>query len=349
MSSFSLLTPAGVALWLGVGVLLPHEVAPVACWLVWGATFVLATTERFPLSLRQGALAAQVVAGVGCALTGPSVATALLAATAGQLPFFVGTWPAAAVAAAQLATVVVGEGLRDGWDDAALAAALYGAFQAFSLGAATLAVRERAAREVVLALNAELIAARAELATAERRDERLRIARDLHDAVGHHLTALGLQLELAARQTDGPAREAVLASREVARELLAEVRATVGALRDGPIELAAGLRALTALPRPVVEVTGHPEARGPAGEVLLRAAQEIVTNAARHGRAGRVWLSLHEDDGQIVLSARDDGPGVAAPAIGNGLRGMRERVEALGGTLEVAGGPGFPVTLRVPA
>ncbi|MCA9491231.1 MAG: hypothetical protein KC621_14975 [Myxococcales bacterium] len=146
MSSFGLPTAAGLALWLGVGVLLPHEALPVASWLVWGLTFVGATTERFPLTARQAALALQAAAGVTCALTGPSLATALLAATAGQLPFFVGTWPAAGLALAQLAVVALAEGLRDGWDDAALVTAIYGGLQAFALGAATLAVRERAAR-----------------------------------------------------------------------------------------------------------------------------------------------------------------------------------------------------------
>ncbi|MCA9491232.1 MAG: sensor histidine kinase, partial [Myxococcales bacterium] len=111
-------------------------------------------------------------------------------------------------------------------------------------------------------MNEELLAARAELASAERRDERLRIARDLHDAVGHHLTALGLQLELAARQTEGPAKASVLASRDLARAMLAEVRATVGALREGPVDLDAGWRALAALPRPVVAISGHPGGSG---------------------------------------------------------------------------------------
>jgi signal transduction histidine kinase len=85
-------------------------------------------------------------------------------------------------------------------------------------------------------------------------------------------------------------------------------------------------------------------------QVLLRCAQEIITNAVRHASAGHLWLKLRRDAGEIRLEARDDGRGSDQPSPGNGLRGMRERLSACGGRVDILTSPGrgFALDVRLP-
>ncbi len=178
----------------------------------------------------------------------------------------------------------------------------------------------------------------------------MRISRELHDRLGHHLTALRLNLEVADRRSD-----ALTAARELGRGLLSELRAAVEELREPDrLDLSRALRTLAdELPEPRVHVSA-PEAlavRDPTcAAAILRCAQEIATNAARHAGARNLWFELTQHEGVLELRARDDGRGAHEVRAGNGLRGMRERVEAAGGTLVVdAGeGKGFAVRARLP-
>ena len=180
----------------------------------------------------------------------------------------------------------------------------------------------------------------------ERLAERLRISRELHDRLGHHLTALRLNLEVADRRGD-----ALAAARELGRGLLAELRAAVEELREPDrLDLSRALRAIAEeLPAPRVHVSA-PESlavRDPGcAAAILRCAQEIATNAARHALAQNLWFELTQRDGVLELRARDDGRGARDLRAGNGLRGMRERVEAAGGTLVVDSGEGTGFAVR---
>jgi len=180
----------------------------------------------------------------------------------------------------------------------------------------------------------------------ERLAERLRISRELHDRLGHHLTALRLNLEVADRRAD-----ALAAARELGGRLLGELRAAVEQLREPDrLDLSRALRAIAdELPAPRVHVSA-PESlavRDPeCAAAVLRCAQEIATNAARHAAAHNLWFELTQRDGVLELTARDDGQGVRDLRAGNGLRGMRERVEAAGGTLLVDGGEGKGFAVR---
>jgi signal transduction histidine kinase len=179
-----------------------------------------------------------------------------------------------------------------------------------------------------------------------RSEERLHLSRELHDAVGHKLTALKLQLR--ARKAADP----TLAECErLADEVLTEVRGVVSALRqhDG-IDLEQALTALVpALPHPQVRLELAPAARAAGlaqAQALLRCAQEGLTNALRHSGAAHVAIRLAADAQGIALSIEDDGRAQRAPAPGNGLRGMRERLEALGGKLEIGVAEGGGLRLR---
>jgi signal transduction histidine kinase len=209
-------------------------------------------------------------------------------------------------------------------------------------------------REEYARLNGELQATRDLLEQTSRTDERLRIARELHGTLGHHLTALAVNLDLAARLDGSQAKEVIGRAHLVARLLLNDVRDTVAVMRgDTPIDLEESLRALAAnLPEMSVHlaIEGRPQVNAAQAHALLRCAQEALTNAVRHGRANQVWISLARREGSIELSVRDDGRGALHVTAGRGLRGMPERLAALGGALdyETRPGAGFHVRALVP-
>ena len=215
--------------------------------------------------------------------------------------------------------------------------------------------REAAGRAALAAANAELRAVQEILADTSRMAERLRIAHELHDALGHRLTALTLNLEAALQRTHGPAKANVEVAQSLARELLGDVRDIVAAsqARDG-VHVAHALQAVVgAVPRPRVhlEVADSLRIADPErAHILLRCAQEIVTNAARHSDAQNLWIVIERDGEAFRIRAHDDGRGSDGASDGFGLRGMRERVERAGGKLRIATQPGrgFDVTADLP-
>jgi signal transduction histidine kinase len=202
-----------------------------------------------------------------------------------------------------------------------------------------------------------LAEAQAVIASTARDAERLRISRELHDAWGHELTALGLQLEIATHVGD-PARvdDHVRQAKGLASDLLAKVRDVVSTLRDSErCDLKDALEALAqSIPTPAIHVDMSPGVRvSPEhAHALMRCAQEAVTNAVRHAGASNLWLQVTSDGQGVRLVARNDGSVRAmASSPGSGLLGMRERVECLGGKLAVRAGAdfGFTVDAWLPA
>ncbi|MGA9342672.1 MAG: sensor histidine kinase [Rhodanobacteraceae bacterium] len=193
--------------------------------------------------------------------------------------------------------------------------------------------REKGLRQADLKLSHDEI--RRLAATAERE----RIGRDLHDLLGHTLSLVAIKSELAGKLLDrdpAAARKEVLEVERVAREALAQVRRAVTGIR------AAGLAAELASARLLLESAGIRFAYslaevGLAVELettLALCVREAVTNIQRHARASRADATLTLDGQRIVLIVQDDGRGgMLVP--GNGLIGMRERIEALGGELRV--------------
>lgn len=209
----------------------------------------------------------------------------------------------------------------------------------------------------LLETNRELRSAQVMIANTARNAERLRISRELHDALGHELTALGLQLEIASHLTEsGRANEHVLQARAIARTLLGKVRDVVATLREAERhDLKDALESLArSVPVPAIHVDIAAGIRaGPEQtHALIRCAQEAVTNAVRHANASNLWLAVTLDGNGVRLVARDDGKAPAdISSSGSGLVGMRERVESLGGKLLVrAGGDaGFAIDAWLPS
>lgn len=228
-------------------------------------------------------------------------------------------------------------------------------FYLFAFAIAALAMLEQRARLKLASSHAQLQATQALLADAVRAAERLRIARDLHDSVGHHLTALNLHLDLADRQLAG-GNEALRTARGLSHDLLAEVRAVVSAERsDQPIDLRQSLQALCGgIPAPAIELEIADDVRiasAFAAHALFRCIQEAISNALRHAGATRVSVVLERRAMGVTATIRDDGRGARGRPEGNGLTGMRERVQALGGALAAGDVPagGFQVELSLPA
>lgn len=167
-------------------------------------------------------------------------------------------------------------------------------------------------RRELTRINAELKATQQLQAESARLAERLFISRELHDAVGHHLAALSVNLQLASHLTEGEAAESIRAAHLVARTLLADVREVVGSLRhDTTIDLRSALQTLASgVKYPQIHVDIKDELVDPLqAHTLFRCAQEIITNAIRHANAQNLWLTLEKDAHGIALRARDDGNG----------------------------------------
>jgi signal transduction histidine kinase len=203
-----------------------------------------------------------------------------------------------------------------------------------------------------------------------REDERRRLARDLHDGPAQTLAAALFGVDLAVGALDrapATAREELLAARGLVRDALDDVRALMAGLRPRLLEergLVVALNALAAMP-PLWGTEVSVETQGIAADerlpaevelALFRIAQEAVSNSRRHGAASRVRVSLAVRRGVAELLVGDDGrgflcePGFLWSSRGEGVPGMRERAELLGGTLRVesAPGAGTRVTLALP-
>jgi two-component system sensor histidine kinase DesK len=210
--------------------------------------------------------------------------------------------------------------------------------------------------EADIGLSRETVSLRAENARVQYLatvTERERIARDLHDLAGQALTAIALRSELVQRlaATDpNRAIEEAAAIAATARETLASVRKTVAGWQQ--VVLTDELdKAATALKTAGVEPSIAGEWRqdlAPSVEtVLALALREAVTNVVRHADARSCRMRLDRGPGQVSLLVSDDGRGSRDPE-GSGLRGMRERVMAAGGTLEITTGQGTILRVTIP-
>jgi signal transduction histidine kinase len=225
------------------------------------------------------------------------------------------------------------------------------------------------AAELIRVRNQRAVAVRNRQAEERRRQamqERMDIARDLHDVVAHNISVINVQantaLHLMDRQPER-AREALTAIHEVSRQALGELRSVLGVLRadeaQAPLVPAPGLDRLD-------ELTAHTRTAGIAVRVeregvprpmpasvdaaAFRIVQEALTNAVRHSGGDAATVRLSYDPDALTIEVDDDGQAAAAPRPGNGMAGMTERARALGGTLDAGPRPGggFRVLARLP-
>lgn len=202
-------------------------------------------------------------------------------------------------------------------------------------------------RDVALQLSQEEVR---RLATTAERE---RIGRDLHDLLGHTLSLITLKLELARKlydRDDARARQEIGEAEAIAREALAQVRSAVTGIRASDLagELASA-RLLLECQQVHLHYTVPPPMPVEVERGLALVLREAATNIVRHAQATQARVEFMQEGRQLVMQIRDDGRG-GLQAEGNGMCGMRERVAALGGQLQVQSGKGEGtlLTLRVP-
>ena len=182
--------------------------------------------------------------------------------------------------------------------------------------------------------------------------ERERIARDMHDILGHTLSVIILKSELAGKLIDldpERARNEIRDVEQTSRQALSEVRTVIRGYRAQSLD-AELKQAKATLETAGVEVESEASdvSLSPAQEsVVALVVREAVTNVVRHAKARKCWLRMEPVNGSCVLEITDDGGGGSAIE-GNGLRGMRERIEALGGTLAREVKSGTKLIIRFP-
>jgi two-component system sensor histidine kinase DesK len=201
-------------------------------------------------------------------------------------------------------------------------------------------------------LTDKLLAAQAESEHLAKVAERERIARDLHDLLGHTLSVIVLKSELASRLTaSDPARaaEEIRDVERISRDALTQVRAAVRGYRSAGFdsEMRVAMQALAAAGIEVETQVDAPPLSPAQETVFAMALREAVTNVVRHAHATVCRLTLRQTGRFCEMVIADNGRGGALDE-GSGLSGMRERVEALGGALERDGSHGTLLRIRVP-
>jgi signal transduction histidine kinase len=210
-------------------------------------------------------------------------------------------------------------------------------------------------------------ARRHHVAETTRAAERTRIARELHDVVTHHVTAMVVQAEAARYLTASPERldQSLTAVAETGRRAITDLRHLLDLLnpdhgtepRTPSVDELPALVARTRLAGQPVEFTeegGPPHATGSAGTAAYRVVQEALTNALKYAHGSRTTVHVHHGEREITVEVGTDGPGshtVSPGGSGRGLAGLRERVDVLGGefTSGRRDGGGFVVQARIPA
>ncbi len=263
---------------------------------------------------------------------------------AAMIPFLVDTQARAAAGLGVIAAIAAGEGLYfrvGGWE------LFWAAGFPMFIGAGNIFFAERNR------INRQLRKANEEIENLAKVAERERIARDLHDVLGHTLSVITLKSELAGKLIDRDPERAGKEIREVeqiSRQALTDVRDAIRGYRSQ------GLVAELAQAKTTLETAGLTVQCDAATTVQLPALQEsvlslavreAVTNVVRHARAHACRMRLEQQNGSCRLEIHDDGCG-ASNGEGNGLRGMRERVEMIGGTLRRSTEAGTTLTITLP-
>lgn len=214
---------------------------------------------------------------------------------------------------------------------------IYFMLQTFGFSAIESAHRESKAKEELAAINQELLATRFMLKESSQRKERLRISRDLHDVIGHQLTALSLNLEVSCHKVPDEFKPLLKENLQQAKNLLADVREVVKEMRnEEQFDLIATLKGLVdQLPNCQLEVINPPTINSLSlKQQLIFCLQEGISNALRHGKADKLTLDFESMDENLQVILEDNGYGQENVVFGNGLTGMQERLIEFNGKVE---------------
>jgi len=223
-------------------------------------------------------------------------------------------------------------------ENAIFSALLYGSFHLFSVLMMHHAKTAEDATAEALRLNSELMSTRQLLSEVSRQNERTRIARDLHDLLGHHLTALIINLQIAGYLTKGEAKDKINQCHSLAKLLMSDVREAVSSLRENQslnIQMMISLL-INNVPKLKIHklIDAHINIEDiESAKAILSCIQEAITNSLKHSHASEFWIEIASDEKQLKLKIRDNGRVNGSILAGNGLNGMAERIAALNGQL----------------
>ncbi|GGW75273.1 sensor histidine kinase [Alteromonas halophila] len=240
-----------------------------------------------------------------------------------------------------------------------LTALLFWTFNIFAMMMVDSRRREEQARKHAEETNRELRAAQALLQRATREQERTRIARNIHDLLGHHLTALSIHLQVAGRLSSNPERDKDALSsnlsqcHNIARLLLQDVRDAVSDMRESEgVSLQEAIDVLIRdVPSLAIEtrITDNlPELSFTQANAVIRTVQEAITNTLRHARASVLTVDITCRDGMLTVIIEDNGRVEGELNEGHGLRGIRERIADVNGSLTMATTPALQLTIKMP-
>ena len=209
---------------------------------------------------------------------------------------------------------------------------IYFMLQIFGFSAIETILREERAKEELAAINQELLATRFMLKATSQKQERLRISRDLHDVIGHQLTALSLNLEVAKHKVSEEFKPLLEANLQLAKTLLTDVRQVVKEMRDQEqVDLVSSLESMISqLPNCQLTVYSTSEINSlRLKQQLMFCLQEGVSNALRHGKANLFTFMSEKIDNRLVVELSDNGSADKTDnntMFGSGLAGMKERL-----------------------
>ncbi|WP_026377443.1 sensor histidine kinase [Aestuariibacter salexigens] len=231
---------------------------------------------------------------------------------------------------------------------------LFWTFNLFALVTINTLRNEQEAREAANQLNRELMATQDLLQQATRQAERVRIARNIHDLLGHHLTALTIKLQVAQRTCDTSLKGNIDECYQLAKLLLSDVREAVSEIRErGELDLEQALNSLfNNVEQLDITFNIEQDCRVDdvaTAEALLRCIQESLTNSLRHAQASTFSVNVQRRNGQLHCTIADNGTPDKTFTPGNGLNGIAERVNALGGRVDFAAtASGFITQIWIP-
>jgi signal transduction histidine kinase len=230
---------------------------------------------------------------------------------------------------------------------------LYGTFHVFAILMSHQTRLAEIASEKAEKLNQELQATQYLLAEASKQNERTRIARDLHDLLGHHLTALLINLQVASRITEGEVKTSIETCHSIAKLLMSDVREAVSSLRENEtIDLKTMITMMAEyIPTLSVqtEIDNELSIENLAiAKCVLSCVQESITNTAKHSDATTLDIHIHQKVNNIVIELIDNGTQARVIQVGNGLTGMQERLKEHSGTMAFHCEPNMQIKILLP-
>lgn len=378
-SSIRLVNFGGLLIWLAVGVglwgavsiwgsvgfasnyyySLPIRIAIPSFYILFGVAFLFGCRlENNAITIRVILSIIQLISAFAITfLLNTNVAMALFVQFVSQIVFYIKLkWCMLIILAVTIILYFILE-FYWGRGQSISTAGLVGIFMFFIAVSNHYAVGENMAKEMLAITNRELLSTQLLLSETSKQSERIRIARNIHDLVGHHLTALSINLEIASHLSTGRPKDQIDKAHSISKLLLSDVREAVSEIRKTEnINLTEALETLVAgLPKLDVDLNISDDVEisdAKMADVILRCVQEALTNSLKHAQAKEIKIVIKLKDNDILLDIKDDGIGLSNLDIaGNGLTGMRERVMSIGGYMhiETAEQKGFHIMINLPA